>query len=225
MGELSVARVLWLLGQDEQLFRPRVGAMGVAVAAAALVDVVGSGAATWVDSSGQREVVCTGESPSDALIGRWAAALEESGGREPLRVIHAINAMGSHNWDAVGADLARQGMAEEVPRPVRRWMAPRRRPDLAVARRERARLLAVIGGRGAASAQEEGVLAVAWCAGVAEHVLSTNAFTDSGVIEPTRRFLADSALVPRLEPAVSYLVSMGPLLGMDGNPGWSGPGG
>ena len=47
MAELLVAQLLWLLGQDDQLLRPRVATLRAAITAGALVDVLNSGAAGW----------------------------------------------------------------------------------------------------------------------------------------------------------------------------------
>ena len=84
---------------------------------------------------------------------------------------------------------------------------------MTLAERVRAHLRGVIRGSEPATTADHGFLAVASCAGVVEHVLSETAFTDSSALAPTRAFLADSALVGRLNPAVSYLVSQGPAIG------------
>ena len=212
MGELLVAQVLWLLGQDDQWLRPRASAMPVAVAAGALVDVVDAGAATWVDD-GTPSVQPTAMEHLDGLVGQWAALLEQAATDGPLPAIHAINAVSPEIWEVVGADLSRAGKAHDVPRRVRRWLPPRRRPDHEVVVSVRRHLQAVLDGTRPATAQDHGVLAVASCAGVVEHVLSSSAFTDHAALAPTRAFLEGSPLVRRLTPAVSYLVSPGPVIG------------
>jgi hypothetical protein len=214
MAEPSVADALWLLGQDEQLLRPRVGVLRVALAAGALVDLIDCGAARWTGTHEQAQVQPTGAGAADPLTRAWAARLGEAAGTDPLPVIHAVNAVSPESWDAVGADLARRGLASAVPRPVRRWLAPRHRPDPETADRTRRHLRRVISGAAPASTRDDGVLAVAWCAGVIEEVLSATAFSDSSVLGPTRAHLEDSVLVQRLAPAVGYLVSMGPVLGI-----------
>lgn len=73
-----------------------------------------------------------------------------------------------------------------------------------------------------ATSRDHGVLAVAWCADLAEHVLSRTAFTDPTVGEPTRALVEDSALVRRINDAVSYLVSMAPRVGITSS--WPGTG-
>jgi hypothetical protein len=80
----------------------------------------------------------------------------------------------------------------------------------------------VIHGAEPATSRDHAVLAVAWCADVAKQALSRSAFIDPDVMEPTRAFLEDSALVRRLNEAVSYLVSMAPGLGI--TPSWPGIG-
>lgn len=47
----------------------------------------------------------TGVSPSDPLTRARAARLAGAAPSQPIRVIHAINSLGSGIWDAVGADL------------------------------------------------------------------------------------------------------------------------
>lgn len=222
MAELLVAQVLWLLGQDEQLLRPRVGILRAAITAGALVDVIDSGAAAWAGTDDEPRVQVTGVGPSDPLTRAWAARLAEAAPSQPIRVIHAINSLGSGIWEAVGADLARRGLATDVRRPVRRWLPPRHRPDRDATQRARTHLRDLIHGAEPATSRDHGVLAVAWCADVAEHVLSQTAFIDPAVVEPTRAFLEDSALVRRLNEAVAYLVSMAPTLGMTST--WPGPG-
>ncbi|WP_137120626.1 GPP34 family phosphoprotein [Segeticoccus rhizosphaerae] len=222
MAELLVAQVLWLLGQDEQLLRPRVGTLRVAITAGALLDVLDSGAAGWAGTDDEPQVRATGVSPSDPLTRAWAARLTQAAPSQPIPVIHAINTLGSGMWEAVGTDLVHRGLAIAVRRPVRRWLTPRHRPDRGATHRARAHLRNVIHGAEPATAQDHGVLAVAWCADVAEHVLSRSAFIDPAVVEPTRVLLEDSALVRRLNEAVSYLVSMAPGLGI--TPSWPGIG-
>lgn len=208
-----MAQVLWLLGQDDQWLRPRASAMPVAVAAGALVDVVDAGAARWVDGDGGTSVEPTAVVDSDSLVGQWAVLLVQAATDGPLPVIHAINAVSPDIWEVVGADLSLAGKAHDVPRPVRRWLPPRRRPDHEVVVSVRRHLKEVLEGTRPATAQDHGVLAVASCAGVVEHVLSSSAFTDHGALAPTRAFLEGSALVSRLTPAVPYLVSPGPVIG------------
>ena len=213
MGELGVAQTLWLLGQDDQWLRPRVSAMPVAVAAGALLDVIDAGAARWVGDEDASSVEPTPVHVAEGLVGRWAALLRQAATYGPLPVIHGINAVSPHIWDVVGADLTARGCAHDVPRPVRRWLPPRRRPDHDAAVLARTHLRAVITGTRPASPCDQGVLAVASCAGVVEHVLSATAFTDHGALAPTAAFLEGSVLVRRLTPAVSYLVTLGPTFG------------
>jgi hypothetical protein len=222
MAALLVAEALWLLGQDEQYLRPRVGRLRVALTAAALVDVIDSGAARWAGSHEEPLVRETGGAAWDPLTRAWLARLAEATGSQPIPVIHAINALGPGTWEVVGADLARRGLATEIPRPVRRWLAPRRRPDREATDRARKHLRKVISGAEQASTQDHGVLSVALCAGVVEEVLSQTAFSDPSVLEPTCALLDDSILVQRLGPALSYLLSTGPGLGIE--PSWPGLG-
>jgi hypothetical protein len=218
MGELLVAQALWLLGQDEQWMRPRVSAMPVAAAAGALVDLVNCAAASWVDADGGAALEpVQGEFPA-GLLHDWSDRLVEAATSGSVPVIHAINAVSPGIWDSIGADLAARSYAEEVPRPVRRWLPPRRRPRHDVAEHIRNHLLEVLRGAQPATDADRGVLAVASCAGVIEHVLSRTAFTDSSVLAPTATFLEGSALVGRLSQAVSYLVSHGPLIGVQSSP-------
>lgn len=213
MGDLGVAQTLWLLGQDDQWFRPRSSALPVAVAAGALVDLVDAGAAAWVGDEAQTSVEPVLAQAPGGLVGHWAALLQEAATCGPVAVIHAINAVSPHIWDVVGADLASRGYAQDVPRPVRRWLPPRRRPDHQVTARVRSHLREVTAGTEPATLRDQGVLAVGSCAGVVEHVLSATAFTDHGALAPIERFLDGSPLVRRLTPAVSYLVSVGPIIG------------
>lgn len=218
MGDLLVAHALWLLGQDEQWMRPRVGVMPVAAAAGAVVDLVNSGAARWVDGNSGAALEPVHVELPDGLLHDWADRLAEAATSGPIPVIHAINAVSPGIWDSVGADLASMGFADEVPRPVRRWLPPRRRPRPDITERTRTHLLEVIRGIHPATAEDSGVLSVASCAGVVEHILSGTAFTDSSVLAPTQTFLEGSALVGRLNQAVSYLVSQGPSIGVQPSP-------
>lgn len=200
--------------------RPRASAMPVAAAAGALVDLVNSGAARWVDGNSGAGLEPLHVEFPDGLLHAWADRLEKAATAGPIPVIHAINAVSQSIWDSVGADLASRSYAEEVPRPVRRWLPPRRRPRPDITEPIRTHLLEVIRGAQPATDEDQGVLAVASCAGVVEHVLSRTAFTDSSVLAPTETFLRESALVDRLNQAVSYLVSQGPSIGLQP----SGPG-
>lgn len=213
--ELSVAQVLWLLGQDDQWMRPRTSVMPIAAATGALVDVIEAGAARWVDDDDKLAVESSRRGPAGGLLRTWIDLLVEASASEPLAVVHAINAVSPNIWDSLGADLAVRSCAHEVPRPVRRWLPPRRRPHLDIANQARAQLLDVVAGTTIATRTDLGVLAVASCAGVLEHILSPTAFTDFSVVEPTEAFLEGNDLVRRLTPAVSYLVSLGPVLGLN----------
>lgn len=219
MGDLLVAQVIWLLGQDEEWMRPRTSALRVAAAAGALVDL---GAATWVDDEDEPAVEPIDAAVPDGLLHDWAGRLVEARSSGSLPVIHALNAVSPGVWDALGSDLAQRGCAQEVPRRVRRWLPPRRRPRGDIAEQLRTHLLRVVRGTDPVSERDHGVLAVASCAGVLEHVLSRTAFTDMSVLAPTQAFLEDSDLVPRLAPALSYIVSAGPGLGYQ--PSWPGIG-
>ncbi|MGG5260067.1 GPP34 family phosphoprotein [Phycicoccus avicenniae] len=216
MGELLVAQAIWLLGQDEQWMRPRAGTMPVVAAAAAVLDVIGSGAARW-DEGGGGIAVDTGSVPArEGLLGCWTERLARAAATGPLPVIHSVDAVSPDVWELLGADLAAAGLTEDVPRALARWRPPRRRPRPEPSRRVRTRLLDVVHGRREGTEWDEGVLAVASCAGVLEHVLSGSAFTDTSVLVPVERYLSRSDLVPRLEPALSYLTSIGPVLGSHG---------
>lgn len=213
-----MAHVLWLLGQDEQWMRPRVSALPAAAAAAAVVDVIASGAARWVDDRDEACVEPLAAPVAAGLVQEWVAQIREAATSGPLPVIHAMNAVSPGLWDSLGADLVRRGLAAEVPHRVRRWRPPRRRPTYEAADELRTHLRDVIRRARSATAQQREVLAVALSAGVVEHMLSRSAFTDGGVVEPTRQLLAGDALVDRLTPALSYVNSLGPVYGL---PPWS----
>jgi hypothetical protein len=219
-----VAHVLWLLGQDDQWLRPRAAAMPVALAAGALVDVVDAGAGKWVDGAATTAVELSTSHEAAGLVGHWAGRLQGATRSGSLTVMHAINALAPDLWDAVGADLATQGEASNVPRPIRRWLPPRRRPNEATARQVRDQLREVIEGTRSPTPRDEGVLAVASCAGVVEHIMSSTAFTDHAALAPTRALLEGSRLVARLTPAVPYLVSLGPTIGLPTGTGVPGAG-
>lgn len=210
MAELLVAQVLWLLGQDERLLRPRVGTLRVAITAAALSTSWTVARRVGLAPTTSRRCGSPVSAPSDPLTRAWAARLAQAGPSQPIPVIHAINSLRSGMWEPVGADLAHRGVAIDVRRPIRRWLPPCHRPDRGAIHGARAHLRNVIHGAEPATSQDHGVLAVAWCADVAGHVLSRSAFIDPAVVEPTRAFLEDSALVRRLIEAVSYLVRYGP---------------
>jgi hypothetical protein len=220
VADLFVAQTLWLLGQDDQWLRPRASALRVAIAGGALIDLIDAGAAQWAGAQDDPQVAATGASTADPLIQIWAERFGKAARPDPIPVIHAINALGPGMWETVGTDLSRRGMASDIPRPVRRWLPPRHRPNPETSARARTHLREVIRGAAAANAQDHGVLAVALCAGVLEHILSQSAFADWSVLEPTREFLEDSMLVRRLQKAVSYLVSLGPTMGNE--PAWPG---
>ncbi|WP_404347643.1 hypothetical protein LG324_10340 [Phycicoccus jejuensis] len=214
MDDLPAAHVVWLLGQDEQWLRPRHHAVVTAARAAALCDVVASGAAEWVDGPGGAAVrpgpaAGTGDG---GLVASWGAAMAVFG-PGPVPLVQALDAIGPDLWDRLGTDVVRRGAALAVPRRVRRWRPPRCRPRREVVEPLRHHLLAVVAGATPAGARDEAVLASASCAGVLEHVLSDTAFTDLAVIAPAEDVLGESHLVARLEPAVSSLTSLGPLTG------------
>ena len=222
MGDLLVAHVMWLLGQDEQWMRPRSAALPIAAAAAAIVDLTNAGVAEWVDTE-MGTAVMPGEIDAvDGVLHSWADRVNDAAKLRPIPVIHAINAVSPSIWESLGADLASMSYAQQVPRPVRRWLSPRRRPARDIAAGTRTHLREVINGRQPATLRDHGVLAVAFCAGVVEHLLSQTAFTDASVLEPTQALLEESDLVRRLTPAVSYLVSLAPGLGVQ--PSWPGIG-
>lgn len=214
MDDLSAAHVVWLLGQDGQWLRPRHHAVVTAARAAALCDVVSSGAAEWVDGPGGAAVRPgpTAGAGDDGLVASWGAALAVSG-PGPVPVVQALDAIGPDLWERLGTDVVRRGAAVAVPRRVRRWRSPRSRQRREVVEPLRRHLLAVVAGATPAGARDEAVLASASSAGVLEHVLSDTAFGDLGVVAPAEALLRGNELVARLEPAVSYLTSVGPLTG------------
>lgn len=221
MAALLVAQVLWLLGQDEQLLRPRVGTLRGGITVGALVDVLDSRGAGWAGTDDAPQVRVTGVTPSDPRTRAWVVRLAEDALSQPIPVIHAINSLGSGTWEAVGGSgTPRPGdrgppagaalVAAAAPSRSRRHPPGSRSP----AQRDPRRRASHVAGHG--------VLAAAWCADVAEHILSRTPFIDPLVVGPTRAFLEDSALVRRLNEAVSYPVSLAPGLGITSS--WPGTG-
>lgn len=205
--DLLISHRVWLMGQDEQLLRPRASGLRTAVTAAALLDVIGSGAASWTES-GTR--VRTGSLPGGlpALIGRWAERLETAAGGTPLDTVYAIDALAPGVWDEVGSDAALCGFATDVPRPIRRWLSPRHRPDVELARKLKTHLREVVRSTEAITDPvDEAVLAVGWSAVVLDDLLSLTALTDPDVVDPARTHCQSSELVRRLDEAVTFLSS------------------
>lgn len=195
------------MGQDEQLLRPRAAGLRTAVTAAALLDVISSGAASWTES-GTRVRTCPLPDGLPALIQHRAERLEKAAGGKPLDTVYAIDALAPGVWDEVGSDAALCGFATEVPRPIRRWMSPRHRPDTRLARTLKTHLREVIRSTDAITDPvDEAVLAVGWSAGVLDDLLSLTAFTDPDVVDPARTHCQSSELVKRLDGPVTFLSS------------------
>ena len=200
------------MGQDEQLLRPRASGLRTAVTAAALLDVIGSEAAAWTESGTQVQTCpLPGEGKLPVLIRRWAERLEKAAAGRPLDTVYAIDALAPGVWDEVGSDAARCGCATDVPRPVRRWMSPRHRPDPQLARDLKAHLRAVVRSPGEITDPvDEAVLAVGWSAGVLDDVLSRTALTDPDIVDSARSRFRSNELVERIDEAVNFLSSARP---------------
>lgn len=198
------------MGQDEQLLRPRAAGLRTAVTAAALLDVIGSGAASWTESGTQVRTCPLPDGPP-ALIGRWTERLKKAAGGKPLDTVYAIDALAPGVWDEVGSDAALCGFATEVPRPIRRWLSPRHRPDTRRAREFKTHLRGVVRSPGEITDPvDEAVVAVGWSAGVLDDLLSLTALTDPDIIDPARTHLQSNELVGRIDEAVNSLSSARP---------------
>ncbi|MDE9364628.1 GPP34 family phosphoprotein [Luteipulveratus sp. YIM 133132] len=209
MDQPSTARALWLLGHDDQWLRPRTHGVRVAVGAGALLDVLRSGAARWDPDDRTRLLVTSAARDPDPLVRTWADRLTTANADHSVRVIHAIGALGAQVYDEVGADLVERGLAQPVPRPVRRWLAPRRRPDPHAVRPLREHLREVVLRDAPYEDGDAAVISVAWYAGVAEQVLSASAFADPDVVDGARRIAEEANLGPRLEDDLASLTRIG----------------
>lgn len=205
--DLLISHRIWLMGQDEQLLRPRAPGLRTAVTAAALFDVIRSGAASWTESGAQVQT-CPLPHGLSALVRRWAGRLEKAAADRPLETLYAIDALAPDVWDDVGSDAALCGVATDVSRPIRRWMQPRHRPDTELARKLKTHLRDVVRSPdGITDSVDEAVLAAGWSAGVLDELLSLTALTDPDIVDSARTHLQFNELVRRIDEPVNFLSS------------------